>query len=89
MFDMLKQGVVAAQLSPLTSLRYMLFALLVMGSLVLGFHTFRRMSLRGIDAFGRNPLAGKPIKRLLLLNFFLTVFIIAAGLLIAYFVLIL
>lgn len=88
-FEFLKSGFDAAYLSPLTSFRYLLAALIVIASFLIGFHSFGRISNRSIEAIGRNPLAKGSIRRLVFFNFILTFLIIAAGLLIAYLVLIL
>ncbi|MBN1162166.1 hypothetical protein JXA34_00280 [Patescibacteria group bacterium] len=88
-FEFLKSGFDAAYLSPLTSFRYLLAALIVIASFLIGFRTFGRISNQSIEAIGRNPLARGSIRRLVFFNFLLTFLIISAGLLIAYLVLIL
>ncbi len=85
--ELMKSGFKVPFLTPLTSLRYILAALVVLVSFFLGFFSFSRISSHSIEALGRNPLAGKLIRSSILLNFGLTILIIAVGLIIAYLIL--
>ncbi len=78
----------AAFLSPFEALRYLAAALVVILSFVLGFIYFGRVASKGVEAVGRNPLAGRLIEFSVILNIILTGLIIAAGLGIAYLILV-
>ncbi len=87
--ESLKEGLLAPTLTPLASLRYLLAILVAVVSFVLGFIYFGRVAKSGVDAVGRNPLAGRLIQINVVINLGLTVVIMGAGLLVAYLVLIL
>ena len=74
-------------ITQLTSLRYILAALVVLMSFVIGFIYFGRITSRGVEALGRNPLASRTIQLNLVLNLVLMVGIIAVGLGIGYMIL--
>ena len=76
-------------LSPLSSFRYLLAALVAIISFVLGFIYFGRVAKSGVEAMGRNPLAGRQIGLGMVFNLLLTIIIVAVGLGIAYLILIL
>ncbi len=68
---------------PLTALRYILAALVLLLSFVLGFFAFGRVASRGVEAIGRNPLAARMIQLGVALNVLVTVAIIGAGIVVA------
>lgn len=76
-------------LSPLSSLRYLLAAIIGIISFVLGFIYFGRVAKSGVEAMGRNPLAARTIQLGMLFNLLLTIVIVAVGLGIAYLILVL
>jgi F0F1-type ATP synthase membrane subunit c/vacuolar-type H+-ATPase subunit K len=76
-------------LSPLASLRYLIAAIVATLAFVLGFIYFGRVATKGVEALGRNPLAGKMIESSVILNIILAGIIILVGLAIAYLILIL
>jgi len=78
----------AAVLSPLEALRYVAAAAVAIISFVLGFTYFGRVAAKGVEAVGRNPLAGRLIEFSVVLNILLTGAIIVVGLVIAYLILI-
>ena len=82
-------GLSSPILSPLASLRYIIAALIALISFILGFVFFGRVSTRGIEAIGRNPLAGRVIQFNVIVNLIITTAIMIAGLGIAYLILIL
>lgn len=86
--ETLKQGLLAPSLTPLASLRYVLAVLVAVSAFVLGFVYFGRVAKSGVEAIGRNPLAGRLIQINVVLNMTLTVSIMVGGLLLAYFILI-
>lgn len=87
LIELIKQGVESAFLTPLSALRYIVAALLVLGTVVFGFGHFGKVAKKGVEAVGRNPLASKAINISILLNVILTIALIALGLGISYLVL--
>ncbi len=87
--DALRSGIQAPFLTPLTSLRYLLAALMTGGAFIIGFASFGKTSGRGVEALGRNPLAHKTIQRSIVLNLILNAIIMMAGLVLAYLILVL
>lgn len=85
----LREGLSAPTFEPLASLRYILAALIVLLSFVMGFIYFGRVSKTGIEAIGRNPLASRMIQLSILLHIIVTVVIILVGFGMAYIILIL
>lgn len=88
LFEALKSGYKAPLLSPISSLRYILAVIVIASSFILGFTSFGKITGHGIQALGRNPLAGKDIKIAMVMNFVLTLTIILSGLGVAYLVLV-
>ncbi|MEK7573544.1 MAG: hypothetical protein AAB531_03915 [Patescibacteria group bacterium] len=76
-------------LSPLTTFRYLLAALVTIVSFILGFIYFGRIARTGVEALGRNPLAARIIQLGIVLNVILTAGIVLLGVGIAYLILIL
>ncbi len=68
---------------PLSVLRYLLAALVLIFSFILAFYAFGRVAGRGVEALGRNPLASRVIELGIALNVIITVVIIGAGIVIA------
>lgn len=89
LLEMLKTSPNAVTVSPLASLRYILAAIIAIIAFVFGFIYFGRVAMNGIEALGRNPLAGRLIQISVIFNLLLTVVIIGIGLAIAYLILIL
>jgi len=79
----------APLLSPLTTLRYLLAAIVTITSFVIGFIYFGRIARTGVEALGRNPLAARIIQLGIIINVVLTAGIILIGVGIAYLILIL
>src|SRR3989344_7269906 len=69
---------------PFDFLRYLLAFVIAAGSVILGFVYFGKVARTGVEALGRNPLAGRLIEFGVFLNLFLTIGIIAIGIIIAY-----
>lgn len=88
-FQTIKNAASASSLSPLASLRYLLAALIVIIAFILGFIYFGRVAMNGVEALGRNPLAGRLIQLSVVFNLLLTIGIMGIGLAIAYLILIL
>lgn len=87
LIGLLKSGFQVPFVTPLTSLRYILAAVIALISFFIGFSSFGRISINGIEALGRNPLASRLIKSAIFLNFIFTLGIMAVGLVIAYLIL--
>ena len=58
--------------------------IVVLLSFVLGIFSFGRVANTGVEALGRNPLAGRMIQLGIVVNALITVAIIGAGMFIAY-----
>lgn len=76
-------------LTQATSLRYVVAAGLVLASFAIGFVFFGRVTSRGVEALGRNPLASHTIQMSLIFNLVAMIVIIIVGLGIGYMILIL
>ena len=87
--ETIRQAFLAPYLTPLASMRYGLAAILAAASFVLGLWYFGRVAKSGVEAVGRNPLAGRMIQFSVVLNLLFTGLIIIAGLGIAYLILVL
>lgn len=87
-FNVLKNARESAYLSPLESLRYLIAALVALLAFIIGFTYFGKVAQKGVEAIGRNPLAGRFIEVSVILNLLLTALIIIVGLGIAYLILI-
>ena len=85
----LREAGSAPFLSPLEALRYLAAAIVAILSFVIGFTYFGRVAAKGVEAVGRNPLAGRLIEFSVVLNILLTAVIVGVGLMIAYLILIL
>jgi hypothetical protein len=72
---------------PLTILRYGVSALIVLVSIFLGIFYFGRIAVSGIEAMGRNPLAGRKIQVGIILSIILAMVVVGAGVAVAVFIL--
>ncbi len=89
LIETVRGGLAGATVSPFATLRYSVAALMVILAFILGFIYFGRVAKAGVEAIGRNPLAGRQIQFNIVLNILLTIGIVIAGLVIAYFILVL
>lgn len=89
LLETLKSALNPYTLTQLTSLRYILASTIVVLSFVIGFIYFGRIARSGIEALGRNPLAGRTIQLNIVFNLILMVIIILVGLALAYLILVL
>lgn len=89
LWETLREGLAAVYLTPLSALRYMAAILVTVIAFTLGFVFFGRVAKSGVDAVGRNPLAGTSIQVTVVFNIILTIAIMIAGLVLAYLILIL
>ncbi len=74
-------------LSPVNAFRYTIAGLAGLLSLALGIWFFGRVASRGVEAIGRNPLAGPQIMLSIVFNLGLTFVVMAIGIAVAYFIL--
>ncbi len=79
LFDIFKLSTIAKYENPIMVFRYVIAAVVVVLSFVLGFALFGRIAGKGIEALGRNPLASKIIQFGIAVNVLITIAIIAAG----------
>lgn len=86
---LLRRGLGVTVLDPLSTMRYLLAAIVIIVSFVLGFAYFGRVSRAGIDALGRNPTASRAITLSILMNVIVTIVIIFVGLIVSYLILVL
>lgn len=85
--DIFKLSALATVEEPISVFKYIMSAIVVITSFILGFMSFGRVAKSGIEALGRNPLASKSIQLGIIINTVITIAIIATGLLIALFIL--
>ena len=89
LLQVIRQGATGAVLEPLDSFRYLIAALVVITSFVMGFVYFGRVARSGVEAIGRNPLASRIIQFNMILHIVMSIVIVLIGLAIAYLILIL
>ncbi len=85
----IRSGALSPLLNPVESLRYMLAALIVAATFIIGFSTFGKSSGRSIEALGRNPLAQGSIRTAMIFNMILSFGVMLIGLALAYLILVL
>ncbi len=89
LFETLREGLSVPFLDPLSALRYLAAAVIVVVSFVVGFIYFGRVAKAGVEAIGRNPLAGARIQMAVVVQVLLTLGVGAIGLGLAYLILVL
>lgn len=89
LWEALRQGLSSVYLTPLSALRYVMAMLISVLAFVLGFSYFGRVARSGVEAVGRNPLAGRTIEFTVIINVLLTGVIMGSGILLAYIILVL
>lgn len=82
--DILSLSALAAIESPSAVFKYLVAAVVVVTSFAVGFFTFARVAKNGVEALGRNPLAGKIIQLGIFFNVLITISIVLSGLVVAY-----
>lgn len=85
--DIFKIALLPTKDSPSPIFKYIVAALVVLGSLTLGFISFGRTAAKGVEALGRNPAASAVIHLGIIFNVGIVVIIAGAGLLIAFLIL--
>ena len=89
LFEILREGLAAAVLTPLAALRYLLAAIVVVSSFVLAFIYFGKLAKAGIEGIARNPLAHRTIELTVIFHLAITLAIFLVGLGVAYLILVL
>lgn len=72
---------------PLLVFKYVIAAIVLIGSVLLGIFYFGRIAISGIEALGRNPLAGGRIQVGVFISIALAICVIGAGVAVAIFIL--
>lgn len=85
--DILRSGLSGLGVDPISALRYVLASGMVLASFAIGFIYFGRIAKSGVEAIGRNPLAGVRIQASVIINVAVLLAVVAAGLLVAYLIL--
>lgn len=85
--DILKFALLPSKDSPAAIFKYIVAALVVLGSFVLGFISFGRTAAKGVEALGRNPSASAVIHLGIIFNVVIVVAIIIAGIAVAFLIL--
>lgn len=87
LIEMIKQGIDSTFLSPLSALRYLIAGFIVVTTVLYGLTHFGKIANSGIQAIGRNPLAGRTISAGIVLNVILAVIVMVAGVVIGFVIL--
>lgn len=77
--DILSLSMLATYESPSAVFKYIVAGVVILLSFILGVVSFGRVANTGVEALGRNPLAGKMIQFGIILNVLITLSIIVAG----------
>lgn len=80
LIDVFRLSSLATYERPLTVFKYFVATLIIFVSFFFGFFIFGRVASKGIEALGRNPLAGKMIQVGIVINVIITVAIVLSGL---------
>lgn len=85
--DIFKLAILPTKDAPTALFKYIVAAMVVLGSFVLGFLTFGRTAAKGVEALGRNPAASKIIHLGIIFNVSIVVIIVLSGLTVAFLIL--
>lgn len=85
--DILKLAILPTKEAPTALFKYIIAALVVLLSFLLGFLTFGRMAAKGVEALGRNPSASATIHLGIIFNVSIVIMIILVGLVVAFLIL--
>ncbi|PWU23330.1 hypothetical protein C5B42_03325 [Candidatus Cerribacteria bacterium 'Amazon FNV 2010 28 9'] len=84
LLDLVKLSTIATVEQPTVALRYLVSALLSIGSVVFTVLSFARVAHKGTEALGRNPLASRSILLGMIVNCLISLAILGSGLGAAY-----
>jgi hypothetical protein len=82
--DILNLSALAFSEQPSSVFKYLVAGLVLLLSVVFAFFSFARIAKNGIEALGRNPLAGRLIQFGIVFNVIITISIIASGAIVAF-----
>jgi F0F1-type ATP synthase membrane subunit c/vacuolar-type H+-ATPase subunit K len=85
--DIFKIALLPTRDGPTSIFKYIVAAIVVLGSFILGFLTFGRTAAKGVEALGRNPAAKSIIYLGIIFNVTIVVTIVLAGLVVAFLIL--
>ena len=85
--DIFKVALLPTKEAPTPLFKYIVAAIVVIGSFILGFMSFGRTAAKGVEALGRNPAASKIIHLGIIFNVMIVGLIIFAGMAIAFLIL--
>jgi F0F1-type ATP synthase membrane subunit c/vacuolar-type H+-ATPase subunit K len=85
--DIFKIAILSTDEGPDPLFKYIVAALVAIGSFVLGYMTFSRTAAKGVEALGRNPSAKATIHLGIIFNVAIVVIIIITGLTVAFLIL--
>jgi F0F1-type ATP synthase membrane subunit c/vacuolar-type H+-ATPase subunit K len=85
--DIFKLALLTVREGPSSLFKYLVAALVVLGSFTLGFLTFGRTAAKGVEALGRNPAARGIIYLGIIFNVSIVIIIVLAGLTVAFLIL--
>src|SRR5206468_32529 len=85
--DIFKLALLPTKDSPNAIFKYIVAAIVVLGSFVLAFLTFSRTAAKGVEALGRNPAASKIIHLGIIFNVAIVIVIVLAGMTVAFLIL--
>lgn len=87
LIESFRAAVASPFVTPLAALRYIFAGLTALTAFGLGFFYFGRVARSGIEAIGRNPMAGRTIEISIIMHIVMTLLISIIGLAIAYLIL--
>lgn len=85
--DIFKIALITTKDGPSALFKYIVAALVVIGSFILAFLTFGRTAAKGVEALGRNPAASRIIHMGIIFNVTIVIAIVLAGLTVAFLIL--
>jgi F0F1-type ATP synthase membrane subunit c/vacuolar-type H+-ATPase subunit K len=85
--DIFKIALLPTKEGPSSIFKYIVAAIIVLSSFVLGFMTFGRTAAKGVEALGRNPAAKSIIYLGIIFNVSIVVVIVLTGLVVAFLIL--
>ena len=85
--DIFKLALLPTKEGPNAIFKYIIAAVVAIGSFVLGFLTFGRTAAKGVEALGRNPAASRIIHLGIIFNVSIVIVIALAGLTVAFLIL--
>ena len=85
--DIFKIALLSVDQGPSSIFKYIIAALVVIGSFILGYMTFGRTAAKGVEALGRNPAAKATIHLGIIFNVAIVITIVLTGVAVAFLIL--